>query len=156
MRKLRFTLALLTVGAVFGLLAVTASASSGAHFMHDTSASVAGNGALVVYIDEAGVGNNTVNYSISWTASAVYGCFNGGGNHPKAANKTTINATGSSDVSLSPINGRIQQSVTVAGTPPGPGSFTCPSGQTLVLISVTYNPVTVTDSTNGVSTTLST
>jgi hypothetical protein len=155
MRHLRYIAAFVAI-CVFGVLAGVASASSGAHFMHDTSASVASNGALVVYIDEAGVGNNDVNYSISWTASAVYGCFNNGGNHPKAANKTTINATGSSDVTLSPINGRIQQSVTVNGTPPGPGSFTCPSGQTLELISVTYNPVTVTDLTNGVSTTLRT
>jgi hypothetical protein len=36
-------------------------------------------------------------------------------------------------------------------TPPGPGNFSCPSGQTLRLDSVTYSNVVVTDSTNGVS-----
>jgi hypothetical protein len=155
MRKLRFTLALLSVGAVFGLLAVTASATSGAHFMRDTSASVSSSGALSVYIDEAGVGNADVSYSITWHATAQYGCFNNGGNHPKASNKETVNADGAASATLKPINGRIQATVPIDGTPPGAGSFTCPSGQTLELISVSYNPVVINDLTNGVSTTVS-
>jgi hypothetical protein len=132
-------------------LGAAASATSGAHFFHDTSASVDSNGALSIYIDEAGVGNATVDYTVSWTASATYGCFNGGGNHPKASNKETISAGGTSSFTESPINGRVEATFTVPGTPPGPGSFTCPNGQTLELISVSYNPITLTDATNNVS-----
>lgn len=134
-----------------------ASATSGAHFFRDTSASVDSNGALSVFIDEGGVGNATVNYTIDWTASATYGCFNGGGNHPKASNKETSSASGAATVTLNPINGRVMTSTgPISGTPPPPPStFSCPSGQTLELISVSYNPVVVTDTTNNVSITLS-
>lgn len=123
--------------------------------MSDTSASVTSSGGLQVFIDEAGVGNATVNYSISWTASATYGCFNGGGNHPKATNKETSTSTGSATAAENPINGRVRATVDIAGTPPPPPStFSCPGGQTLELMSVSYNPVVVTDETNNVTTTL--
>ncbi len=85
---------LLTVGVAFAtagiLLTAAAFATSGAHFFN-VSSSVNDNGALVVSYDEAGVGNATVDYTIHIdTASAVYACINGGGNHPKAANKETV------------------------------------------------------------------
>jgi hypothetical protein len=154
LRRLTKILLLMTLTAAFGLMAQAASATSGAHFFHDTSASVSDTGALVITIDEAGVGQELVNYTAAWTATATYACINNGGNHPKAANKETITSSGSSSFSESPINGRVMATVTVDGTPPGPGSFSCPSGQTLVLASVSYS-VTLTDTTNNVSVDLS-
>lgn len=149
------TLLILVAIAAFGLMAQVASATSGAHFMPDTSASVTDSGALSVFIDEAGVGQQTVNYTLAWTATADYGCINGGGNHPKAANKETTSTSGTSDFSESPINGRVMATVTVSGTPPPPANgFSCPSGQTLVLADVSYS-ATLTDTTNNASTTLS-
>jgi hypothetical protein len=160
MRKtLKPTLSLFAVAiAALTFWAVTASATQGAHFFAGTSASVDANGALSVFIDEGGVGNATVNYTIDWTASATYGCFNGGGNHPKATNKETSTSSGSAGVAVNPTNGRVMTTIDpVSGTPPPPPSdFSCPSGQTLALISVSYNPVVVTDTTNGVSITLKT
>jgi hypothetical protein len=151
MRKsMRGALGLFVALALVALGAVGAQATSGAHFFSDTAGSVDNNGALVVTIDEAGVGQQMVDYTLAWTATATYACLNGGGNHPKASNKETISSGGTSSFSESPINGRVMASFTVPGTPPGPGSFSCPSGQSLVLAAVSYS-ATLTDTTNNVS-----
>jgi hypothetical protein len=150
-RKPRKLLILGVVALLFGVFSSVAEATSGAHFFRDTSASVTSTGALSVFIDEAGVGNQTVNYTVAWSATADYGCINGGGNHPQAANKQTTSTSGSSSFSTSPINGRVQGTFPVAGTPPPPSNgFSCPGGQTLVLADVSYT-VTITDTTNGVT-----
>jgi hypothetical protein len=150
-KSLRGVLALFAALALIGLAAVGAQATSGAHFFRDTGGAVAGNGALVVTIDEAGVGQQLVNYTLDWSGTATYACINGGDNHPKAANKATISGGGESSFSESPINGRVMASFTVPGTPPGPGDFSCPPGQTMVLAAVSYS-ATLTDTTNNVST----
>jgi hypothetical protein len=47
-----------------------------------------------------------------------------------------------------PVNrGQTTNSLTVG--PPGPGSFNCPSGQTLFLQPVTYSGITVSDATGN-------
>lgn len=152
MSRLSKLLALLAVTTGFGLIAQTASATSGAHFFSATS-SINDNGALVVSWDEAGVGQSQVNYQLAVaTASAVYACINGGGNHPKAANKETV--SGQLNLSLgpfSPINGRVVANSVPVG-PISAGAFSCPSGQTLVLAQATYSGITLTDTTNNVST----
>lgn len=155
-RALRMLTALVATVGLFGLGVVSAEAkTSGAHFMPDTAASVADNGALAVFIDEAGVGQENVDYTLTWTATADYGCINGGGNHPQATNKETTTTGGADTFSESPINGRIMVAISVPGTPPPPPSnFSCPSGQTLVLADVTYS-ATLADTTNNASTTLS-
>jgi hypothetical protein len=112
------------------------------------------NGALSVFIDEAGLGNATVNYTLTWSATADYGCINGGGNHPQASNKETTSSGGATTFSETPKNGRVQVTVSVDGTPPpAPAGFSCPSGQTLVLADVSYS-AKLTDTTNNVSITL--
>jgi len=137
------TASFLAVGAV-----AAHAGTSGAHFKPGTSAGVSGTGALVVAIDEAGVGNEDVTYTLTASAQAVYACINGGGNHPKAANKETVAGQVSTGGTFSPTNGRIS-----AGLVTGPlsaGGFTCPSGHTLVLASVSYSDIVLTDTTNGV------
>jgi hypothetical protein len=126
-------------------------ATSGAHFFHDTSATVdLSTGGLVINIDEAGVGQAEVDYSFSIAASATYQCFNGGGNHPKAANKATFSSTVTGTAQFSPLNGRVQQTLTVSGTPLSTNGFGCPGGQTLYLVGVSYS-VVLTDTTNAVT-----
>jgi hypothetical protein len=147
-----------------GVLAVGATAAqasgTGAKFKSDTSASVVvggpGNGALSIFIDESGVGQLTVNYTLDWTATADYGCINGGGNHPQATNKATTSAGAATSFSESPINGRVMATFVVPGTPPpvSPSTFSCPGGQTLVLADVSYS-ATLTDTTNNSSIMLS-
>lgn len=148
----RLLLFITALGATLGLLGlgtVAAQATSGAHFMKDTSASVTDGGALSIFIDEAGVGNQTVRYTLDWHATANYGCINGGGKHPQASNKATSAAGGSTSFAESPINGRVMATVLEPGTPPpAPSGFSCPSGQTLVLADVQYS-ATLTDMTNN-------
>jgi len=136
----------------------TSFATSGAHFFSATS-SVATTGtnigALVVNFDEAGLGNisGEVAYTLSADASATYACINGGGNHPKAANKETVNGPLTASGEFTPAkNGRVIASLTAG--PLGAGSFSCPSGQTFVLASVSYTNIVLTDTTNGVSITV--
>jgi hypothetical protein len=142
-----------TVAAItFGVLASWAGATSGAHFFK-SSGSVNTNGALVVAFDEAGVGQQLVNYTLEVkSATATYACINGGGNHPKAANKETRSDSVSTDVTLNPTNGRVKASI--ATGPVSAGTFSCPSGQRLVLASVSYSGITLTDTTNNVTTTV--
>jgi len=128
----------------------TASATSGAHFFSATG-SVADNGALQVSWDEAGVGNATVNYTLSAQSSVTYACINGGGNHPKAANKQSVNGPLTSpNTGFNPINGRVKVTNGIS-VGPLPSSLTCPSGQTFVLACVSYTSITLTDTTNGVT-----
>ena len=129
----------------------TASATSGAHFFSKASkSSVSSSGALVVSWDEAGVGQDVVNYTLRADASATYACINGGGNHPKAQNKETFNGPISSpNTGFLPENGRAKGTLSVG--PLSSGTFSCPSGQTLVLACVGYTNIALTDTTNNVT-----
>ena len=151
MRKsLKLTIVAVLATAGLAIWAAAASATSGAHFFSATG-SVAGNGALQVSWDEAGVGNATVNYTLSTQASALYACINGGGNHPKAANKQAVNGPLSSpNTGFNPLNGRVTVTNGLSVGPLG-SSLTCPSGQTFVLACVTYTGSVLTDTTNNVS-----
>jgi hypothetical protein len=133
---------------VFG--AAMASATSGAHFFSATG-SVANNGALQVSWDEAGVGNATVNYMLSTDASATYACINGGGQHPKASNKQSVNGPITSpSVAFNPQNGRVTVTNGIS-VGPLPSTLVCPSGQTFVLACVAYTNIRLADTTNRVT-----
>jgi hypothetical protein len=140
--------------AILGLTAQAALGTSGAHFFSATG-SVDSTGALVVTWDEAGLGSDTVNYSLDVTdASATYACINGGGNHPKAANKETFNGPlPTANGTFTPKNGRVRPGGLSTG-PLSAGTFSCPGGQRLVLASVSYSGITLTDTTNGVAITV--
>ncbi|MPW22395.1 hypothetical protein GCT13_37605 [Paraburkholderia sp. CNPSo 3157] len=136
------------IAAALSLVAATAlAATSGAHFM-SASASVADSGALDVAFDEAGLGNQNVNYTLTAQATAVYACFNGGDKHPAASNKVGPSALSASLNNVQPKNGRVIASITVG--PPANTTLSCPSGQTLVLACVSYTDVLLTDTTNSV------
>jgi hypothetical protein len=148
MRRFLLIGALLAAGAALAVPGAFAS-TSGAHFM-SASSSIDGNGALVVSWDEAGLGNENIDYTLTADATATYACINGGGNHPKAANKETVQGQVSAGGSFQAKNGRVQASLTTG--PLSAGSFTCPSGQHLELAIVTYTDIVLTDTTNNVST----
>ena len=151
---MRRMLTLMLAPMFLGFMAQAAWATQGAHFFSATS-SIDSSGALVVSFDEAGLGQATVNYTLNvTTATATYACINGGGHHPKASNKETFQSSLSQGASFTPKNGRVRADITAG--PIGSGSFSCPSGQTLVLAKVTYSGITLTDTTNNVSTGVST
>jgi hypothetical protein len=139
--------------AVVSLMALAIAAvpalAQNEHFVR-ASAALSGTN-LVVSFKEAGLGDNvTITETASATATATYVCVNRGGANPRAANKTTITAPESASGRFeSGKNGTITGTLTL--TPPGPGSFTCPSGQSRELASVTYTNVAITDTTNGVT-----
>ncbi len=150
-RKSSLVLVAAAAAICLALAAGTASAStSGAHFTA-TSTSVNSSGSLVATFSEAGLGNENVHYTLSANATATYACINGGGNHPKAANKENVNATVSGGVDIQAKNGHASGSIT-AGPPAS--TLVCPGGQTFVLACVSYTNIVLTDTTNGVTTPL--
>jgi hypothetical protein len=108
------------------------------------------NGSLVVNFDERGLGNENVTYTLTADATATYACINRGGKNPSAANKQTFNGDVTGGGSFEVKNGRVTESLSAG--PISAGSFSCPGGQRLVLASVSYTNILLTDTTNGVST----
>src|SRR5215472_14048427 len=102
-------------------------------------------GDLVVSWKEAGLGNNLlIDYTASASGTAEYACINGGGNHPSASNKETVNGpVSASGTFTSGKNGSISGSLTVEE--PGPGAFSCPPGQTFILAFVAYSNISLAD-----------
>jgi hypothetical protein len=131
-------------------LAVAAPAIADAPKFHAATSDVNNAGAVVVSFDERGLGNENIDYTLTASATAEYACINGGTKHPQAANKETVNAEVSAAGSFEPKNGRVVASLTAG--PPSAGDFTCPPGQRLVLASVSYTGIVLTDTSNGVST----
>ena len=137
MRKLVAVSLVVLVGV---LAAVPAAQAASPHFLK-ASATINSSGQLVCTFKEAGLGNTltVADISCSADATAVYQCFNKGGNHPQAGNKETVGGPVSNTGAFPIRNGSASGSITV--DPPGPGSFSCPSGQTLFLQSVTYTNI---------------
>jgi hypothetical protein len=148
-KSLKYAIAAIIAGALTIGAGTAAAATSGAHFQSPPTGTVNNAGALVVAWDEAGLGNQNVTYSLSADASATYACINGGGNHPKAANKETKAGQVTAGGSFQARNGRVQASLTAG--PLSAGAFSCPSGQQLVLACVSYSNIVLTDTTNNVT-----
>ncbi len=147
MRRILFVL----VSAVFGvLLAATSALADSPHFLFADNSVSSTTGALTTSFKDAGLGTGTTSIAITLnvtTARAVYQCFNNGGNHPKAGNKETVGTSLSKTEPFAVRNGQTTGSISVG--PPGPGSFSCPSGQSLFLQSVSYAGITVSDATGN-------
>jgi hypothetical protein len=125
------------------VLTTTAALADAPHFI-SASASVDSAGNLVAKFKEAGLGTTVSTEQITLTANstATYACINGGGNHPKASNKETVSGPVSASGAFPVRNGQTTGSLSVG--PTGPGSFSCPSGQKLVLAFVSYTNVLLT------------
>ena len=135
----RFAVASLVV-LVGVLVAVPVAQADSPHFIK-ASASINSSGQLVCAFKEAGLGTTmtTANITCAADATAVYQCFNNGGKHPQAGNKETVGGPVSNDGTFPVRNGQTTGSITVS--PPGPGDFSCPNGQTLFLQSVSYTNI---------------
>ncbi|WP_431679281.1 hypothetical protein [Kitasatospora sp. KL5] len=147
MRRIATVLAAATFGIALGVAPAFADSP---HFLFANNSVSSTTGALTTAFKDAGLGTGTSSVQISLTvdnASAVYQCFNNGGNHPKAGNKTTVSQSLNTTGTFPVRNGQTTGSLTVG--PPGPGSFSCPNGQTLYLQSVTYTGTNVSDATGN-------
>lgn len=132
MRRL-FTVLAALIGAF--ILAIPSAWAGSPHFVKNSiTVSVSGN-TLTVSGKEAGLGNES-QVHIVLTATAV--CINPGGNHPQAANKTSVTAAGDFPVQ----NGKANFTLTATATfkpdcsPP---------------MTVAFRNIRLTDTTNGIS-----
>src|SRR5260370_21908309 len=135
MRRIAFVV--ISALACVGLTATSALADS-AHFLFANNSVSTTTGSLTTSFKEAGLGTGTTSVTITVTvnnATAVYQCFNNGGNHPKAGNKETVSTSLTTTGTFPVRNGQTTASLTVG--PPSQGSFACPSGQSLFLQAVT-------------------
>ena len=117
------------------------------HFLYADATILANTGSLQVAFKEAGLGltalDETVTLRVGF-AAAEYQCFNGGGKHPSANNKQTV-ATSLTLVQRFPVSNGETTGRFVTGPVPR-GAFSCPNGQDLYLVNVTYARMTVTGS----------
>jgi hypothetical protein len=137
----RFIMLTITMLALTSFMAITALAEN-AHFLSCSASGVNPDGSLNVGFKIAGLGDNvTLTVTASATADAVYGCLNKGENCPNAANKVEVKSkVSASGMFSSGKNGQITASLTVD---PPPTTLTCPGGQKLVLVSISYTGVSV-------------
>jgi len=147
-RQLGIAIAVMALFVVGSALPASAVAAK----FFDTNASVNNNGSLTVDFDERGLGNGDIDYTLTADVDATFACINGGGKNPSAANKRTISSEVSTSGTFEAKNGRVIASLTTST--PTAGDFACPSGQRLVLASVAYSNIILTDTTNNTSTTV--
>ncbi len=132
-------LSLLTVLALSSLaLAVPVALAGSPHFVGNATTATRTDDSLIVSGKEAGLGDEA---QIHIVVSATALCINRGGNHPKAVNKESVSAEGDFPVQ----NGKADFSLTLTATfqpecsPP---------------MTVEFTDVTITDTTNNISTSL--
>jgi hypothetical protein len=136
----QFWILLAVAGSVLAFAA--ASASAAANFHGAPTFEVNSAGQLTCSGDVSGLGNvATTTGSCTASSSADYQCINGGGKNPAAGNKRTVTGVVSGSDTFPVRNGRTKGSITL--DPTGPGSFSCPGGQTLFLVGVCYSDITL-------------
>jgi len=145
----RFTVAILAM-LVTVLMAVAPAAASSPHFIKTGTSGPNNAGALVVNFKIAGLGDNeTLTVTTSADATAVYACRNNGGNFPADPKKTTVSGPVSASGDFtSGKNGQITGSLTLS---PPATTLTCPGGQRVVLVSVSYSNVVVSGGGDSIS-----
>jgi hypothetical protein len=150
MRRIAFVLISAFASVCAGLLTATSALADSPHFLFADNSVSASTGALTTSFKDAGLGTGTSRIQITVTvdtATAVYQCFNNGGNHPKAGNKEPVSTSLSTTGTFPVRSGQTTDCLTVG--PPDPGSFSCPSGQSLFLQSATYSGTSVSDATGN-------
>ena len=127
---------------VVALAAVPALAQN-PHFLRASASGPNAAGNLAVNFKIAGLGDNeTITVTATADATAVYGCQNRGGNFPSDPKKTTVSGpVSASGQFTSGQNGQVRGSLTLS--PPANTTLTCPGGQHVVLVSVSYTNVQV-------------
>ena len=128
---------LIVIVAVLGIgaLGVPAALAGSPHFVDDTVQVSRSGNSLSATGKEAGLGNEA---QVHLVLSATALCLNGGSNHPKAANKQSVNAAGDFPVQ----NGKANFSLSVTAT----FQPSCSPPMT-----VRFTDVTVADTTNNVT-----
>jgi hypothetical protein len=140
---------------VAGLIAAFATAASAgnAHFIKSASSASLSGSDLVCTFKEAGLSSgSTERIACAAHEAVAYECVNGGGSSPKASNKHSFNTSDAASGTF-PVdqNGNVSGSKSLSPKSASELGFSCPGGQTVTLVSVTYSNVSVTDQTSGAS-----
>jgi len=149
-----------TVG--FGVLLASSAAWAAETFHGTVHISLKTSGADICdltasNIDESGLGNPNVTYTLAGQAVLGKACQNNGGNFPTDPKKASDAANASGNVTVEPKNGRVRgASVTIDISAQVPVPLSCPGGQTPVVVCCKYTGITLKDSTNGVAATVDT
>lgn len=148
MRKARATAILLILTL---LITPTIASATSPHFVN-VSVVLDPGYQVAVNFKEAGLGNSVwVTIKAEVTGTAIWGCVNNGGHHPKATNKTSapVSATGEGTFE-SGKNGSVVGTLTLSPALYPPVGFDCPPGQDTTLLTLALSG-TIFDMTNGVS-----
>jgi hypothetical protein len=143
---------LVAVIGVFGLVYAGPNAIAGSpHFIKNATRASLDGANLVVNFKEAGLPSGaTETVTLSASETVTYECVNGGGQNPSASNKKTVKTTASTSGEFTADrNGNIVGSLTLEPASAGDVGFTCPPGQTVTFVSVTYSNVTLSDADSG-------
>lgn len=133
----------------FALTCASAFAAMAAVQFSNLSAAVTASGLQVNFTASGLQSSQSDTFTAAADATAVWGCFNRGGNQPNARNKrTTVNGhvTGTTTLNAG-TNGTVSGAVRLRA--PAAGAFTCPNGQSKMLSSVTFTNVTISESATG-------
>jgi hypothetical protein len=144
----------LVVGALAtaAALAVPAAAAGGSpHFIGNATSATLSGTSLVVGFKEAGLAAGSVETIVTTGNTTItYECVNRGGKNPAASNKTTTASTfDTSGTFTAAKNGNLVGQETTAAPSAASLGFSCPGGQTVTLVSVSYSNITLTDTTSG-------
>jgi hypothetical protein len=141
--------AVLTIALLEGAMAATGNA----HFIKNATGASLNGSSLVCKFKEAGLAaGSTETVTCSTTETIVYECVNGGGKNPAASNKKTFStAASTSGKFTADKNGNIVGTLTINPVSAASLGFSCPSGQRVTLVSVSYSNITITDQTSGAS-----
>jgi hypothetical protein len=141
MCRAKYVIAPLFTLLLVSMLSLTAFAAA-PHFIQASASGPDDAGNLTVDFKIAGLGSNeTITVTANANATAVNACRNNGGNFPSDPKKTTTTGPVSASGNFtSGKNGQITDSLTLM---PPPTNLSCPGGQHVELISVSYTNVTV-------------
>jgi carbonic anhydrase len=141
----RLSILILAVAGLSGLMAVNAHAQS-PHFLYCNASGPDRDGTLTVSFKEAGLGTGTTSVHITAGADVTYtyACKNHGQQCPDAANKQTTTTHFTVSGNFPVRHGATTASLDIH-VPPNT-TLSCPSANmTVVLVSVDYTNVTVSD-----------
>jgi hypothetical protein len=145
MRRL-LTAALVAAAAL--TLAASPALAAAPHFVRADANGPNADGTLTINFKIAGLGDTvTTTVTASADATALYACQNRGGNFPEDPKKQQVSGpVSTSGEFTSGKNGQITGSLTLS---PPASTLDCPSGQRVVLASVSYTNVAVSEPNAG-------
>jgi hypothetical protein len=141
-----------SIAAVLTFAAGTAFAA--AHFLKATGGIDPQTGDYVANFKEAGLGNTPITYDLSATTQYTFQCFTKKGNNPQGSPNSGGPSSANTQTTLTPRNGQITGTLTLEVVFPPPSVACQGNGLKLCLTAASYTGVTLTDTTNKVSTPL--